>query len=186
MNRTRRSPGKGHHRQKGMTLIVVLVLLLVLLMGALAGVRMDETGVLASNNFAQGEAGVQASDVGVNTAFAELIALPTDEGGSNWYFPLQRPTDADGLPQYTAAEWDAARSLTVGVYRVRYLVDRQCNTAPVTDEGSQCLLRQQQTEIVNAGGPGIVPSRLRAYRVTVRVDGPKGSARWVQALVTRG
>lgn len=183
--RYRRQPAT--RRQRGMTLIVVLIMLLVLLLGGLASIRMDETGLLASGNFARGEAAVQASDVGVNAAFAELKALASDDvPAGTWYFPAQRGVDSDGLTQYTETEWMAARSVDVGQYKVSYLVDRQCNTAPITDEAAQCLLKQQDTEIVNAGGVSIAPTRLRVYRVTVRVTGPKNSVSWVQALVTKG
>ena len=55
--------------QQGMTMLVVLVLLSVMLLGGLALARITETSTLASGNAAFREASLQASEVGLNSAY---------------------------------------------------------------------------------------------------------------------
>jgi hypothetical protein len=83
--------------------------------------------------------------------------------------------------------FDSAPELLVGNYRVRYVVDRLCNNAPVTNTLQQCLVKQiPQTESSKAGGESVDPPNARQFRVTVRVTGPKNTQTWTQGLVTKG
>ena len=66
-------------RQRGVTMLVVLVLLSVMLLGGLARARMTEVGALASGNSAYREASLQASEVGLNTAYEAVKALSNEE-----------------------------------------------------------------------------------------------------------
>jgi type IV pilus assembly protein PilX len=172
-------------KQRGVSLIVVLIMLVVMLLGALAAARMTDSGTLVAGNIARNEASAQAADVGVNSAFDDVRAL-TDENTNTagWYFATRLAADDDGLP--TGVDWDSAREVVVGQYRVRYVIDRQCTATPVTDPARQCLLREDKQEIYNAGGEAIDPPKARAFRITVRVTGPKNALAWVQALATRG
>ena len=166
-------------------MIVVLVLLTVMLLGGMALARMTEVGTLAAGNAAFREASLQASEVGVNTAFAAVQALAdenTDTGG--WYFATQQAQDANGVP---TVDFNAAAEVVVGAYRLRYVVDRICTGAmPVTEPLRQCLVRQvpQLESATNKEKPD--PPTARQFRITVRVTGPKDTQAWVQALVTKG
>jgi type IV pilus assembly protein PilX len=167
-------------------MIVVLVLLTVMLLGGLAFARMTEVGTLASGNAAFREASVQASEVGVNTAYAAIRALGdenTDTG--TWYFATTQAQDANGVP---TVSFDSAPEVVVGAYSVRYVVDRVCTGAlPVTEPLRQCLVKQVvqlESGDVNKEKPD--PPNARQFRVTVRVTGPKDTRAWVQALVTKG
>ncbi len=85
--------------QQGVTIVVTLILLVVMLMGGLALARLTEVSTLAAGNAAYHEAAVQASEIGVNTAFAAVQALANeDTNQGNWYFAQTLATDADGLP----------------------------------------------------------------------------------------
>lgn len=174
--------------QRGMTMLVVLVLLSVMLLGGVALARMTEAGTLASGNTAYREAAVQASEVGLNTAFARIRADLADEetAQAGWYWTSAQAADANGIPNL---DFDAAPTLEVGAYRVAYVAERMCEGAmPVTDPLRQCLLKQepQDVESKNAGKEELDPPNSRQFRVTVRVTGPKDTRSWVQSLITRG
>ncbi|MCU0968248.1 MAG: hypothetical protein MUF03_05375 [Rubrivivax sp.] len=175
-------------RQRGVTILVVLILLSVMLLGGLALARMTEVGVLASGNTAYREAALQASEVGLNTAFAAVqspVDLPDeDTTTAPWYWSTIQAVDAQGLPN---VDMDAAPEVIVGVYSVRYVVERMCTVTPVTDPLLQCLVRQRpQMETRRDGVESVAPPNSRQFRVTVRVRGPKDTETWIQALVTRG
>ena len=166
-------------------MIVVLVLPSVLLMGALALARLTEVGTLAAGNESYREASIQASAVGMNTAYLAVRNI-TDEDQSiaGWYWSTTQAVDSNGIPSLS---FDSAPELLVGNYRVRYVVDRLCNTTPVTNTLLQCLVKQiPQAESSKAGGESVDPPNARQYRVTVRVTGPKNTQTWTQGLVTKG
>ncbi len=176
--------------QQGVTMVVVLILLTVMLLGGLAMARMTEVGTLASGNAAFRETSLQASEIGINSAFDDVRALADESvDNGNWYYAARQPTDpATGLP---TLDFDSVRRVTVGAYQVDYVVDRQCSGAmPVTDPMRQCLLKieidSKKPGCRGTGCQKLDPPTTRQFRITARVTGPKGTQVWVQALVTKG
>lgn len=171
--------------QQGVTMLVVLVLLSVMLLGGLALARITEIGTLASGNSTYREASLQASEVGLNTAFAAVRAIVAEDSAvAGWYWPTMQALDANGVPN---VDFDSAPEVVVGNYSVRYVAERMCNVTPVTDTLQQCLVKQvPQVESNKAGEESIDPPNSRQFRVTVRVTGPKDTQAWVQSLVTKG
>jgi Tfp pilus assembly protein PilX len=180
--RPRRTP---RFAARGVTILVVLMLMSVMVLGGMALARMTEIGTLASGNNASREVSLQASEVGINTAFVAVRALASEEvSAGTWYWATQQAADANGIPNVA---WNNAPELTVGSYSVRYVVERMCTTAPVTDTLRQCLVRQvPQQESSRVGAEAVDPPNARQFRITVRILGPKDSETWVQTLVTRG
>jgi len=184
----RRHPIDKHRpklRQRGMTLLVVLVLLTVMLLGGLALARMTDIGTLASGNAGFREASLQASEVGVNTAYAAVKAITSEDTSvSGWYWSTAQATDASGVPSIS---WGSAPQVTVGAYTVRYVAERMCNTSPVTDTLRQCLVKQvPQVNSSRVGEEALDPPNSRQFRITVQVTGPKSTQTVVQTLVTKG
>ncbi len=172
-------------RPRGNAILLVMVLLAVMTAGALGMARITEVGTLAGGNVASNDAAMQASEVGLNTAFAAVRALPNENVAvSGWYWPTTQPSDAAGVPNVA---WDGAPAITVGQFSVAYVVDRQCSVTPVTDTLRQCLVRQlPQTESNREGAERPDPPSSKQFRITVRVTGPRSTRVWTQSLVTRG
>lgn len=175
-------------RQRGMTMLVVLVLLSVMLLGGMALAKLTEVGTLASGNTAYREAALQASEVGLNTVYArvrnDLAAEDTAQAG--WYWTTMQAADANGIPQ---VDFDAAPTIQVGNYTVAYVAERMCEGAvPVQTPLRQCLVKQipQETRSRLAGKEELDPPNSKQFRVTVRVTGPKDTRTWVQSLITKG
>jgi len=180
--------------QRGVTMLVVLVLLSVMLLGGMAMARLTEIGTLASGNAAYHDAALQASEIGINTAYAAVKALSDENAASGtWYSPVALAKDATtGLP--TGVDWATAeKQITVGQMTVSYIAERACTVSTVTDALRQCLVKEYNP------GSGVAfesrdasrvekpaPPNSRQFRITVRVTGPKGTQTWVQSLVTRG
>jgi Tfp pilus assembly protein PilX len=170
---------------RGVTFLIVLFLMSVMVLGGMALARVTEVGTLASGNNAAREVSLQASEIGINTAFAAVQALASEEANNgNWYWATTQAADANGMP---TVAWTTAPEVVVGNYSVRYVVERMCTTAPVTDTLRQCLVRQvPQQESSRVGAEAVDPPNARQFRITVRILGPKDSETWVQTLVTRG
>ncbi len=176
----------SRRRQRGVTILVVLVLLAVMLLGGLAMARMTATRTLASGNTAFREASLMAAEVGLNEAYALLRATGFVENSNagNWYWATPQAQDSAGIP---TVDWNLAPELAVGSYRVRYVVERLCTVAAVTNTLRECLVRQvPQMESNKVGQEQVDPPNARQFRVTVRVLGPKDTQTWTQSLVTRG
>jgi type IV pilus assembly protein PilX len=171
--------------RRGVTMLMVLLLLSVMLLGGLSLARITEIGTLAAGNSSYREASLQASEVGLNTAYAAVRALSdedTDTG--NWYWATIQAADAAGIPTVT---WASAPEVMAGIYSVRYVVERMCNTTPVTNNLRQCLVKQEpQLQSSSIGVESVEPPNSRQFRITVRVMGPKDTQTWIQALTTKG
>jgi type IV pilus assembly protein PilX len=171
--------------QRGVTMLVVLVLLSVMLLGALALARLAEVGTLVSGNMAYHEAAMQASEVGVNTAFNAVKAIAAeDTSAAGWYSASEVAKDGNGLP---AVDWTAAPQITVGTMTVAYVAERACTLTPVTSVLRQCLVKQiPQPSSRVAGAEPLDPPNSKQYRITVRVTDQKGTQTFVQSLITKG
>lgn len=175
------------HTQRGATMLVVMVLLSVMLLGGLALARITEVGSIAVGNAGFREASLQASEIGLNTAFGQVRAITADAedtDAGNWYWSTERPVDAQGLP---TVDWNLAPEITVGAYSVRYIAERVCTVAVLTDPLKECLVKQEDV-ITSARIPDekLEPPNARQFRVTVRVVGPKETTVFIQSLVTKG
>lgn len=170
---------------RGSSLFIVLVLLAVMLLGGLAAARMTEVATLASGNSARRDAALQASEIGVNTAYAAIKTLASEEASvSPWYYAVAQAQGTDGLP---SVNFDNAAQIVVGAYTVHYIVERLCTGAlPVTDALRQCVVKQVDVLGSSAGGQRLEPPLAPQYRITVRVSGPKNTRVWVQTLATKG
>ena len=180
-----RAPCAPRRAQRGVTILVVLVLMSVMVLGGMALARMTEIGTLATGNNATREASLQASEVGINTAYMAVRALASEEADAgSWYWATTQAADANGMPNIA---WGAAPEVVVGSYSVRYAVERLCTAAPVTDTLHQCLVRQvPQVSSGRVGHEEVDPPNTRQFRITVRILGPKDAETWVQTLVSRG
>jgi type IV pilus assembly protein PilX len=177
--------------QRGVSMLVVLVLLIVMLLGGLTFTRMTQVTTLAGGNAAFRAAAVQASDVGLDQAFAQVRGITAPETAvSGWYFPtIQADTNNDNIPD--TADFDQGQAVTVGQYTVNYVVERMCDTAIVSDPSRQCLVKRIAPSSEGKGSrsedkEALDPPTATQYRVTMRVTGPKSTQTFVQTLITKG
>jgi hypothetical protein len=177
-----------------MTVLVVLILLSVMLMGGMALARLGEVGTLSAGNVASKEAAMQASQVGVANAFAmiqqagfnENLAIATDDARGVKYYAKIQPADEYGMPKFDTAQWDELKSVTVGRYQIRTVVERLCDKDLVSNKLQDCLVREDSTGPENAGASveSLEPANARQYRATVRVTDQKGTETFVQAMLS--
>lgn len=172
-------------KQRGVSLLIVLVVLAVTLVGSLAMLRSGEVSALVAGNVSFREAATQASDIGIADAAKALDVMANpDTSVANVYFATRQPEDVDGLP--TSISWSSVPSAAVGNYTVQHVVDRLCQVTPVTDPTGTCMVRDSESAGSNKAGSLAYKNPASVYyRITVRVIGPKGTAAYVQALVLK-
>ncbi|MBG6079697.1 pilus assembly PilX family protein [Rubrivivax gelatinosus] len=170
--------------ERGVTMVVVLILLTVMLLGGLVLARMTEASTIAGGNVAFHESALQASEIGLNTAFTAVRTMSNEQmAANNWYSPVEVAKDSKGVPNVT---WSNAPSIAVGANTVRYVVERACTVADVDYPLRECLVKQiPQPKSRVAGSEELEPPNSKQFRITVRVEGPKGTVVTVQSLVTK-
>lgn len=177
-------------RQRGITMLMVLLLMSAMLLGALALARITEAGMLISGNVATKDASTHAAEVGRNVAYAQVQALATKNTNTGgWYWATMQPTDAaTGVP--STIDFDATPVVAGGVgrFKVTYAVERMCTVGTVTMSSVQCLVMTDPNlpENKGYGAPAYMAKGARQYRITVRVIDDRGTQTWTQSLVTAG
>jgi len=174
------------HRQRGVSLLLVLVVLGVLLLAGAALLRNTETAALIAGNITFKQAALQAADIAVNQAVADLAGrtdLETTVPGV--YMASRLATDGTGLPQ--GVDWSGVQSRTVGTLQLQWVVDRLCEPPlPVANPIAQCQINSLATTGSNkVGSPDYRSTTTYFYRVTVRARGPKNAESFVQSVVSR-
>lgn len=187
MTATRRPLPPPAPQPRGATILVVIILLAVMLLGALALAKMTEASTLTTGNTTYRETSLQASEIGLNAAFARVRALPPEDENTStgdWYFAQVQAQDANGMP---VVNFDAAPLIEVGDYRVNYVVERVCSVAAVTEPLRECLVKAIKVpESRIDSDDKLFPPNSRQYRATVRVTGPKNTTIFIQSLLTKG
>jgi type IV pilus assembly protein PilX len=173
-------------RQAGVALLLILIVLGVLLLAAAALLRNSETAALIAGNITFKQAALQAADIAVNQAVADLTSradLETTVPGV--YVATRLATDDNGLPE--SFDWSAVQSQSVGTLRLQWVVDRLCvPPLPVTNPIAQCQVNSLATTGSNkVGSPDYKSTTTYFYRVTVRARGPKNAESFVQSVVSR-
>src|SRR5690242_16992156 len=106
-------PMKRMSKQRGVSLLIVLVVLAITLVGSLAMLRSGEVSSMVAGNVSFREAATQASDLGIADAAKALDVQPNfDANIANTYFATRQPEDTNGLP--TTINWSSVPTMAVG------------------------------------------------------------------------
>lgn len=173
-------------RQRGVSLLLVLVVLGVLLMSAAALLRNTETASLIAGNIAFKQAALQAADIAVNQAITDLTNRTDFETSVEGVYQATRfAADSTGLP--TGLDWSAVPSQSYGNLQLQWMIDRLCVAPlPVTNPVAQCQVNDLATNGSNkVGSPDYKSVTTYFYRITVRARGPKNAESYVQSVVSR-
>lgn len=180
-------------RQKGNSLIVVLVILTLMALAGFGAMRTVDTGNVISGNFAFQQAATLSSDRAMDGALDYLASLANRNNDvANRYSAIRLGgLDARGVP--AAVNWTnvpCTSELGVvlgdcvtdsGNYRVQYFIERLCSVAPnmadISDIRSKCEYEPNAT----ATAPGSIALR---YRIIIRVRGPRQTEGWYEAMVS--
>jgi len=183
-------------RERGVVLVISLIILVAMSLAGLALVRSTDTGNVISGNMAFRAAAVQAVDVGVEDAFQAVTsatgyAVNPEAAVANKYFPQIQDTTGpdsvpDGLPDIT---WSTvAGSTPTDGNTIRWVAERMCNGLTTTRDLILANCSTAPGAPNSSQKPGLAPTNQNfavAYRVTIRVEGPRNTVAMAQAIVAR-
>jgi Tfp pilus assembly protein PilX len=174
-------------RQRGLSLIMVLIMMTALLVGSVMVLRSTEGSQLIVGNTAFKDSAVRAGELGINGGFTFIQALANEDANSlPRYYATTQPVDATtGMP--TTVVWTGVPQVPLGNFQVQWVAERLCIAPlPVADVYAQCQLSQSDQMASNkAGSPLFQNPPIKYYRITARITGPRGTEQYVQSLVSR-
>jgi Tfp pilus assembly protein PilX len=185
--------------QRGIVLVIALIVLAALSLAGIALMRSVDTSTAVVGNLAFTQASTLPANLAVEEAVAalfedELIAnVNQDLPAQNYYATRQNGEDARGIPDVLTTKTKAstlARVLDAGYgNEVRYVVERMCAPGiPVTPSRAELvkycdMLPPKPSGTTSMETDKIELPRIPLYRLTVRVDGPRNTVSFVQAML---
>jgi type IV pilus assembly protein PilX len=189
-------------QQQGVVLFIALIVLVAMSLAGIALVRSVDTGTIIASNLAFRQNATHVGDLGIEKARSWLLAnakiLNADQpgvvDGAGYWASMQSGLDLLGNDS-TKTDYDWTTGITVATpappagYAVRYVIHRLCAaTGAPTDTGcvksAETAASTSSTKGAAAyGSYGISASTSAMYRITVKVNGPRNSTSYVQAVL---
>ena len=182
-------------RQHGIALLVALVVLAALGLVAVALIRSVDTTTSVVGNLGSRQTSLLTANRAVEEAVAALFEAPyavldkdADDVGHNYYASIQPGEGRNGVPRMLQNLADypaAARTIADDAGNtIRYVIERVCNAA-----GDAIPARCDTTEAAPVVGTTtgetsrVELPRTPLYRLTIRVDGPRNTVSFAQAML---
>ena len=144
-------PDAPHSQARGVSLIIVLVVLAVILVGSLAMLRSSEVSSLVAGNVSFRKRlrrrPTSASAMRPRRSMSRPISTPTSPTPTSPR--ASRRTATAFRPRSTGLRCPPS---TVGNYSVQHVVERLCQTTPVTDPTGSCMVRDSEARRQQQGG----------------------------------
>lgn len=189
--------------QRGIALIMAMIALVAMSLTAMALIRSVDTGNVIAGNVAFKQTSSQVVDVGLEAAFTYLTTtLTVADLGANQpggcvtncnYYAIRQPVDSHDIP--SAVDWGSVAAVNTsalpsidGVYTIKFVVERLCSVATVTDPPAQCYVTPvpDNCRVVNASSPSICSASQGVYyRATYLVAGPRNTKTYAQSTFVR-
>lgn len=192
----------GHRRppaaaQRGIVLFIALIVIVALSLAGIALVRSVDTATAVVGNLAFSQASILPANLAVEEAVSVLFEknLIADHNkdlpAQNYYATRQNSEDARGVPDALLTKAKAlalARTLDGGnSNEIHYVIERMCvpgTPDPLTDIVKYCdVLPPKQSGTTSMETDKIELPRIPLYRLTVRVDGPRNTVSFMQAML---
>jgi type IV pilus assembly protein PilX len=192
-------------RQRGIVLFIALIVMVAMTLAAIALIRSVDTTNTAIGNLAFRQASILPANYAVEAAAATLFPKDVNNGGPkiadltkddatlNYFSTFRRTDNKIGVPKELQTK-TAARALPVQLRdgtdnEITYVIERMCDDKSPVKPGDgkagltwcDMLPPKQSTSRTSDLPGGITLNPVPFYRVTVRVDGPKNTASFLQA-----
>ena len=187
----RRTYSPMHHRQSGVVMFIALIVLVAMTMAGLALIRSSSTGLLAAGNLMFKQNSVMSGDAGVEAAVQWIgTTSAANLEGNNpamGYYAAAINTDETTWPMWGGAGSRLLATDAAG-NTARVVIHRMCNGTGSVDTVTCTTYSRAASCSGKGSGDSLDPSGLGCpalpyYRVTARVEGPKNTVSYVQAMV---
>jgi Tfp pilus assembly protein PilX len=189
-----------HPREDGIVLFIALIVMVAMSLAAIALIRSVDTTNAVVGNLAFRLASILPANGSIETAAAALFPdadiglvghipdLNNNLPAENYFASRQAGEDARGVPAKLQKHSTATAlpkkfvDLSTGT-EVAYVIERMCLASGPATTSNCDLVPPKQNPGDTIGDPALKLPSLPFYRITVRVDGPKNTASYVQAML---
>ena len=170
--------------QNGAVLIFVLICLAIILLGSAALLTSSASSINTTNNKAYKLAATSLAEVAVRDAmnYINNQSLPNSQTSvPNLYYAQIQPVDVHGIPVVVfdttqppnpSCTFSGLNPCARGAYSTTYIIERMCSDTNVAS-ATNCQVTESQD--TTSSVKDITIKTNVAYRVTVWVNGPKGT-----------
>lgn len=196
---------RPRRQERGIILFVALIVLVAMTLAGLAVVRTTDTGMLIAGNLAFRKNAKMSADIGVEAARqwllqtlgGNLAALDIDvppRYKATWTLDTDSAKDRKLMNDPNLWDWTNAGSALAANDEdrsgnlIRYVIHRMCAN-PGSVKLEECVTNPSggNPNNIPCEGAGCPPpaisSLLPYYRITARVDGPRGTVTYIQSFV---
>lgn len=188
-------------RERGVVLAIALVVLVAMTLAALAMMRSVDTNNLIAGNLAFQQSATHSGDAGVEAAITWLESVNgtttlNNNDTTNAY--IANGSTAANSP-IAGQSWDDYWNAALGSRQktlaedsahntVSYVIDRMCNNVGGKTSGAACIASPVVTAATGnseeSGEVQLTATSVVYYRITVRVQGPRNTVSYIQAMVS--
>lgn len=210
VNRTVRKLKLVRSRERGLVLIMVMIVLVAMMFAGVAMLRSVDTANMIAGNMAFRQGATHQGDIGVETAVAWLesqngsgsTTLQSNNTSKGYYATLTSPTSGQTWDAYWNASVDpspVSRPVATAVnsgntwtlatssnnYTVSYVIHRMCPTSATNSGCTTSPTGSTSTGNSNKAGnsANFTLNTQVYYRITTRIEGPRNTVSYVQAVV---
>jgi len=196
----------ARRREEGVVLLVALITLVAMTLAGIGIMRSIDAGTMVAGNIGFRQAAVASGDTGIEAARTWLLAnrpvLNDNNPALGYYSTRQDNLDLTGNRggATDGVDWDGTNSeMPVKAFKVAagdgsgntiyYLIHRLCSVpGSVNAPAQSCATASVSGVGSSQDAPDYSSYALRVtnqiyYRVTSRVDGPKNTVSYVQAVI---
>lgn len=182
--------------QRGVVLFIALIVLVAMTMVGLAVMRSTGGATMMAGNLSFRQNATMAGDLGIEAARVWLAAqgpvtLENNVTANGYYATWDTAFNPVTLP--LASWYDPALATDAAGNKVRYLIHRMCAkpggiTAPSAPAEQECVTLADPGKSGSKGGvvygeKSLTGTSQPYYRITARIDGPKNTVSYVQAMM---
>ena len=197
----------GPRRERGVVLLIALIVLVAMTLAGIGMMRSIDTGTMVAGNIGFRQAAVATGDSGIESArtwlMANLNSLDTDQSAMGYYSTRQDALDITGNKTeggLDGVDWGGSdpaqpvKAFPLGTgdtsgNTVFYLIHRLCSLpGSINGPGQSCATVAVSGTGSSQDAPDYSSYALAVknqvyFRVTTRVNGPKNTVSYVQAVL---
>lgn len=187
----------SYRRQRGVVMFVALIVLVAMALAAVALIRSVDTTTSVVGNLGFRQASILPANAAVEEVVAamfekKLIDLTRHDPSQNYFAAKQADEDARGIPKQLQkkSNFSLTRILNSGgENQIRYVIERMCQgEGPLPPAGLEwyplnCDMLKPKFGGTTTSEEAITANPYPFYRLTIRVDGPRNTASFLQVML---
>jgi type IV pilus assembly protein PilX len=197
LNRAHFNISRQRHREQGIVLLIAIIVLIALTLAGIGIIRSAYTTNIIAGNLAFRDSATSSADAGIEAAIVWLqsptagCTLTSNCFSAGYAASRTVKSQTDSWNTFWSALTTANQVKTLATdartgNTVSYAIERLCNAVgPPQDSGCASSSTAATVDTNDKSNPDQIHALTKVfYRITSRVDGPRNTVSYVQAIVS--